>query len=53
MDDSTIRLRVAAKLQEQRKKKGYTLADVGSQLGISPSQLSRIENGNQDVSVVE
>ena len=53
MDDAMIRMRVAAKLQEERKRKGYTLADVGSQLGISQSQLSRMENGNQDISVVE
>lgn len=53
MDERIIRSRVAAKLQELRKQRGLTLADVGAQLEMSASQLSRIENGNQDISVVE
>lgn len=53
MAHEDIRARIATRLQDARKSKGYTLAQVGEMLGVSPSQLSRIENGNQDISVVE
>ncbi len=53
LDDTSIRTQVATKLRSLRKEHGATLSEVAEKLGISSSQLSRIENGNQDISVVE
>lgn len=39
-----------AKLKEFREKAGYTLEDVSKEVGISPSYLSRIEQGCGNVS---
>jgi transcriptional regulator with XRE-family HTH domain len=34
-------------LREFREQKALTLADLGRQIGLSESQLSRIENGGR------
>lgn len=39
-----------AKLKKYREDEGYTLEEVSSAVGISPSYLSRIENGKTGVS---
>lgn len=38
------------RLKEYRENEGYTLEDVSNAIGISPSYLSRIENGKAGVS---
>lgn len=36
--------------KEMREKKGYTLEEVATAVGISPSHLSKLENGHANVS---
>jgi transcriptional regulator with XRE-family HTH domain len=38
------------KLKNLRKKKKYTVADMGNILGISPSYYSQLENGKKKLS---
>lgn len=39
------------KWKETREKKGYTLEEVSSAVGISPSHLSKLENGHVNISL--
>ncbi len=38
------------KLKELRKKKKYTVEDMGRRLDISPSYYSQLENGRRNLS---
>src|SRR5579883_773279 len=44
---------IAGRLLSLRKGKGMRMKDAAAALGISKSQISRIERGQQGVSVVE
>lgn len=39
----------ASLLRELRRKQGHTLRSVASELGVAPSQLSRMERGERSV----
>ena len=40
-----------AKIKECRLKSGVTLAELSKETGISPGELSRIENGKRNVTL--
>ena len=42
----------ASLLRELRRRQGHTLRSVASELGVAPSQLSRMERGERSVGEV-
>jgi transcriptional regulator with XRE-family HTH domain len=52
-DTMAVELHVGSRLRDMRLKSLETLADVAKALGMSTSQLSRLERGEQQLTVVE
>jgi transcriptional regulator with XRE-family HTH domain len=52
-DINGVSVRVGATLRRKRKEFGLTLAEAAERVGISASQLSRMERAEQHITVVE
>jgi transcriptional regulator with XRE-family HTH domain len=52
-DLEALSIRVGATLRSKRKESGLTLAEAAERVGISASQLSRMERAEQPITVLE
>jgi transcriptional regulator with XRE-family HTH domain len=51
MEDQQLRDRVGRRIRAEREAGGYRLADIADAIGMSESNLSRIESGKRTVDI--